>query len=234
MIGEDETPQALFSYVNLEDRVAKNDPLRIIREVLNEALADFRPEFRRLYSMNGHPSIPPKHLIRASLLQALFSIHSERQLMHQINHNLLYRWFIGMGIDDKAWDPTVFNKNRERPLKTEVARKVMDGILEHPKVAPLLSDEHFSLYGTPIKAWASMKSFRPKDEGPGGGPAQDDAGDGPKPRRGRNAAVDFKGAKRSNAPMPRPPTRMSGGSRSLMALPRCSVSWGRAMGGDSD
>ena len=199
MIGNDETHLPLYSYINLEDRVAKNDPLRKIQEVLNEVLAGLRPEFERLYSKTGRRSIPPERLIRASLLQVLFSIRSERQLMYQVHHSNLYRWFIGMGIDDDAWDPTVFSKNRERLLNTEIARKVMAGILEHPKVAPLLSDEHFSVDGTLIKAWASMKSFRPKDEGLGGGSGQDEADDGPKPRRGRNAEVDFKGVKRANA-----------------------------------
>lgn len=167
----------------------------------------------------GRPSIPPERLIRASLLQILFSVRSERQLMEQMDYNLMFRWFVGLGIDDPVWVPTVFSKNRDRLLTTEMSRKVMAAILAHCEVAPLLSDEHFSVDGTLVKAWASMKSFQPKadiappdDEGSGGPPAPETSPEtkpseppdetdlmprNTKPHR--NAEVDFKGEKRSNA-----------------------------------
>ena len=218
MRGTDETSGSLFSYVDLEDRIPARHPLRKIRQVVNDALASLDDEFDRLYVDFGRPSIPPERLIRASLIQILFSIRSERQLIEQMQYNLLFRWFVGLGIDDAVWVPTVFSKNRDRLLTTEMSRKVMAAILAHREVAPLLSDDHFSVDGTLIKAWASMKSFKPKaegtppdDEGPGGPPAHGDTPDNqtaetnpeiaPMPRtthRSRNAEVDFKGEKRSN------------------------------------
>ncbi|MFC3169448.1 IS5 family transposase [Paracoccus fontiphilus] len=219
MRGTDETSGSLFSYVDLEDRIPARHPLRKIRQVVNDALASLDEDFDWLYVDFGRPSIAPERLIRASLLQILFSIRSERQLMEQMQYNLLFRWFVGLGIDDAVWVPTVFSKNRDRLLTTEMSRKVMAAILAHREVAPLLSDDHFSVDGTLIKAWASMKSFKPKaedtppdDEGPGGPPAQNYVSDNqaaaanpeiaPMPRanhRSRNAEVDFKGEKRSNA-----------------------------------
>jgi transposase len=219
MRGADETSGSLFSYVDLEDRIPAQHPLRKIRQVVNDALASLDAEFEALYTAFGRPSIAPERLIRASLIQILFSIRSERQLMEQMQYNLLFRWFVGLGIDDAVWVPTVFTKNRDRLLTTEMSRKVMAAILAHRQVAPLLSDDHFSVDGTLIKAWASMKSFKPKaegtppdEEGPGGPPAQNDASDdqtaetkpeiAPMSRanhRSRNAEVDFKGEKRSNA-----------------------------------
>ena len=121
-------------------------------------------EFDRLYAREGRPSIAPERLLRASLIQMLFSVRSERQLMEQMQYNLLFRWFVGLGIDDPVWVPTVFSKNRDRLLTTDIARKFLAAILAHTQVAPLLSDEHFSVDGTLIKAWASMKSFQPKPE----------------------------------------------------------------------
>jgi len=223
MRGMDMTSGSLFSYVDLEERIPARHPLRKIRQVVNDALASLDADFEALYIDFGRPSIPPERLIRASLLQILFSIRSERQLMEQMDYNLMLRWFVGLGIDDPVWVPTVFTKNRDRLLTTELSRKVMAAILAHREVAPLLSDEHFSVDGTLIKAWASMKSFRPKaeatppdDEGPGDPPAPDTpleptpetapsetpAETDPMPRnsrRHRNAEVDFKGEKRSNA-----------------------------------
>jgi len=219
MRGMDETSGSLFSYVDLEERIPARHPLRKIRQVVNDALASLDADFAALYIDFGRPSIPPERLIRASLLQILFSIRSERQLMEQMDYNLLFRWFVGLGIDDPVWVPTVFTKNRDRLLTTEMSRKVMAAILAHREVAPLLSDEHFSVDGTLIKAWASMKSFQPRvegappdDEGPGDPPPQDAATDnqhGQTPHetepmtrqthRNRNAEVDFKGEKRSNA-----------------------------------
>ena len=185
MRGTDETSGALFSYVDLEERIPPRHPLRKIRQVVNDALASLDAEFEALYTDFGRPSIPPERLIRASLLQILFSVRSERQLMEQMDYNLMFRWFVGLGIDDPVWVPTVFTKNRDRLLTTEMSRKVMAAILAHREVAPLLSDEHFSVDGTLVKAWASMKSFQPKadttlphddgpdDDGPGDPPAPD-------------------------------------------------------------
>jgi len=219
MRGTDETSGSLFSYVDLDGRIPARHPLRKIRQVVNDALASLDAEFEALYTDFGRPSIPPERLIRASLLQILFSVRSERQLMEQMDYNLMFRWFVGLGIDDAVWVPTVFTKNRDRLLTTDMSRKVMAAILAHREVAPLLSDEHFSVDGTLVKAWASMKSFQPKadaappdDEGPGDRPSPDttlepapsetpDKTD-PMPRnttRHRNAEVDFKGEKRSNA-----------------------------------
>ncbi|SIO36066.1 Transposase [Rhodovulum sp. ES.010] len=222
MRGADETSGSLFSYVDIEARIPARHPLRQIRRVVNEALASLDAEFETLYAPEGRPSIPPERLIRASLLQILFSVRSERQLMEQMDYNLMFRWFVGLGIDDAVWVPTVFTKNRDRLLTTDMARKVMGAILAHREVAPLLSDEHFSVDGTLIKAWASMKSFQPKTEGsppgadgpgdppgdtdqdtsPDTAPAQPEAETVPMPspsRRHRNAEVDFRGEKRSNA-----------------------------------
>ena len=216
MRGTDETSGSLFSYVDLEARVPARHPLRKIRQVVNEALASLDAEFEALYTDFGRPSIAPERLIRASLIQILFSVRSERQLMEQMQYNLLFRWFVGLGIDDPVWVPTVFTKNRDRLLTTEMSRKVMAAILAHREVAPLLSDDHFSVDGTLVKAWASMKSFQPKaddtppDDDPGSPPGPDSpAKDQPQPtetdpmsrptRRNRNAEVDFKGGKRTNA-----------------------------------
>jgi len=219
MRGTDETSGSLFSYVDLEERIPARHPLRKIRQVVNDALASLDAEFAPLYVDFGRPSIAPERLIRASLIQILFSVRSERQLMEQMQYNLMFRWFVGLGIDDPVWVATVFTKNRDRLLTTDMSRKVMAAILAHREVAPLLSDEHFSVDGTLIKAWASMKSFQPKaegtppdDEGPDDPPAHDTAADNqstrshpetePMPRhnrRNRNAEIDFKGEKRSNA-----------------------------------
>ena len=219
MRGTDKASGSLFSYVDLEERIPPRHPLRKIRQVVNDALASLDADFETLYTDFGRPSIPPERLIRASLLQILFSVRSERQLMDQMQYNLLFRWFVGLGIDDPVWVPTVFTKNRDRLLTTDMSRKVMAAILAHREVAPLLSDEHFSVDGPLIKAWASMKSFQPKaeatspdDEGPGDPPAQNStleptpsetpAETDPMPRNKRhlrNAEVDFKGEKRSNA-----------------------------------
>lgn len=223
MRGSDETSGSLFSYVDLEERIPTRHPLRKIRQVVNDALVSLDAEFAALYAEFGRPSIAPERLIRASLLQILFSIRSERQLMEQMQYNLMFRWFVGLGIDDPVWVPTVFTKNRDRLLTTDMSRKVMAAILAHREVAPLLSDEHFSVDGTLVKAWASMKSFQPKPEAvpPEGGDGPDDpppspAADAETPAetssepetapmmtatkpRDRNAELDFRGQKRSNA-----------------------------------
>ena len=221
MRGTDEASESLFSYVDLEERIPAGHPLHKIRQIVNDALTSLDAEFDALYTDFGRPSIAPERLIRASLLQILFSIRSERQLMEQMDYNLLFRWFVGLGIDDPVWVPTVFSKNRDRLLTTDMSRKVMAAILAHPQVKPLLSDEHFSVDGTLVKAWASMKSFQPKE---GTAPPQNDDPSGPPsppadetspdtdqaqqtetqpmtdtPRQTRNPEVNFRGQKRSNA-----------------------------------
>jgi transposase len=173
MRGSDERNEALFSYVNLEDRVPARHPLRLIREIVNGALARLDGAFATLYAAEGRPSIAPERLLRAALIQILFSVRSERQLMEQMQYNLLFRWFVGLGIDDPVWVPTVFSKNRDRLLTTDIARQFLAAILADKAVKPLLSDEHFSVDGTLIKAWASMKSFQPKDAANGAEPAAD-------------------------------------------------------------
>jgi len=189
MRGTDEVSGSLFSYVDLEARIPARHPLRKIRQVVNDALASLDAEFEALYTDFGRPSIAPERLIRASLLQILFSVRSERQLMEQMQYNLMFRWFVGLGIDDPVWVPTVFTKNRDRLLTTDMSRKVMAAILAHRDVAPLLSDEHFSVDGTLVKAWASMKSFQPKTEA---APPDDDPGSppGPDDPRRRPARTD--------------------------------------------
>jgi len=187
MRGGDQSSGSLFSYVDLEDRVPKAHPLRVIRGIANDVLDDLSADFEAIYSHTGRPSIPPEKLLRALLLQAFYSIRSERQLMEQLDFNLLFRWFVGLGMDDGVWDASSFAKNRDRLLEAEVSAKLLVGVTEHKKVRRLLSRDHFSVDGTLIEAWASMKSFRPKD-GDGGG------GDG-----GRNGERDFRGQKRRNA-----------------------------------
>jgi transposase len=189
MRGGDERSGSLFSYVDLETRVGKDHPLRTIRGVVNEALAGLSGEFSALYSSMGRPSIPPEKLLRAMLLQAFYSIRSERQLMERLEFDLLFRWFVGMGVDDAGWDHSTFSKNRERLLEGDIAAKLLSAVLAQPRVKRLLSTDHFSVDGTLIEAWASMKSFKPRDDG----------SDGPPPDGGgRNKETDFHGQKRSN------------------------------------
>src|SRR5882757_2299526 len=201
MRGSDERAGSLFSYVDIEERVPASHPLRKVRAIVNAALAALDADFAKLYAADGRPSIPPERLLRAALIQILFSIRSERQLMDQMHYNLLFRWFVGLGIDDPVWVATVFTKNRDRLLNTDIARKFLAAILSEKAVTPLLSDEHFSVDGTLIEAWASMKSFQPKATATSEPPA-DEAGSsekGPKTAsEGRNAEVDFHGRKRSN------------------------------------
>ena len=202
MRGSDTRVGELFSYVDLEQRVPAKHPLRKIRQLVNDVLASLDGEFAKLYSAFGRESIPPERLLRALLLQAFFSIRSERQLMEQLDYNLMFRWFVGLGIDDAVWVPTVFSKNRDRLLDADVAAKFMSQLLAHKEVRGLLSDEHFSVDGTLIEAWASMKSFQPTPTPPPQTPATD--AEPPteteiKPMQDRNAEVDFHGQKRSNA-----------------------------------
>lgn len=161
----------LFSYISPEARVPVSHPLRAVRALVRDVLAELDRTFSRLYASEGRPSIAPEQLVSALLLQVFYGIRSERQLMEQLDYNLLYRWFVGLSPDDPVWDPTVFTKNRDRLQNGEVFGKFMSKLLHHPQVKPLLSDEHFSVDGTLIEAWASQKSFRPKD-----GSGDDDGG----------------------------------------------------------
>jgi transposase len=190
MRGSDRRTGELSSYVNLEERVRAGHPLRAILKIVNEALEALSADFAELYSWTGRPSIAPEMLLRAMLLQAFYSIRSERRLMERLEFDLLFRWFVGLGVDDPAWDHSVFSKNRDRLLEGEVAAKFLGAVLAQPKVKKLLSSDHFSVDGTLIEAWASMKSFKPKD----GGDEPPDADVG----GGRNREVDFKGEKRTN------------------------------------
>jgi transposase len=186
MRGGDDRTEGLFSYVSCEARVPLDHPLRPIRAMSDEALEVLSADFEGLYSKVGRPSIAPEKLLRALLLQAFYSIRSERQLMEQIDYNLLFRWFVGLSMDAPIWDVTVFTKNRERLLSGDVAAKFLGAVVAQARGRDLLSDDHFSVDGTLIEAWASMKSFRPKD------------GSGEPPSSGRNGERDFHGEKRSN------------------------------------
>ena len=164
MRGLDERSGSLFSYVDLEVRVRRDHPLRPIREIANAALSDLSEAFAALYPPGlGRPSIPPERLLRAMLLQAFYGIRSERQLMERMEFDLLFRWFVGLGVDDPAWDQSTFTKNRDRLLQGEIAAKFLRAVLAQPRVKRLISSDHFSVDGTLIEAWASLKSFRKKD-----------------------------------------------------------------------
>jgi transposase len=186
MRGADEQPGSMFSYVSLEDRVPQDHPLRAIRRITDRALQRISPQLGTLYVKFGRPSIPPEKLLRALLLQALYTIRSERQLMEQIEYNLLFRWFVGLGMDDAVWAPTTFTKNRDRLLDGEIAAAFFDAVLIHADTERLLSDEHFTVDGTLLEAWASQKSFRPRDQDPPAG-------------AGGNPTVNFHGERRTNA-----------------------------------
>jgi len=186
MRGRDDRSEGFFSYVRLEDRVPADHPLRAIKALADEALGGLNKRFDGLYSGMGRPSIPPEMLLRATLLQAFFSVRSERMLMEQINYNLLFRWFVGLPMDAEVWHPTVFTHNRDRLMEADVAHAFLAALLALPQVKKLLSSEHFSVDGTLIDAWASMKSFRPKD------------GSGDPPGPGRNGERNFHKEKRSN------------------------------------
>jgi transposase len=163
MRGDDREPEAMFSYVSAEQRVPKEHPLRAIRVLVDDVLCDMSREFDKLYARVGRPSIPPERLLRAQLLQIFYSIRSERLLMEQLDYNLLFRWFVGMDMDEPIWAPTVFSKNRDRLLNQEIARSFFRRVVE--RAQGLMSDEHFTVDGTLIEAWASQKSFQRKDGG---------------------------------------------------------------------
>ena len=209
MRGGDERSGELFSYVDLEARVRSDHPLRSIRSIVNAALAALERDFAALYAPVGRPSIPPEKLPRAMLLQAFYSIRSERQLMERLDYDLLFRWFVGLGIDDAVWDHStpdqvggrLFSKNRDRLLAGDVAAKFLAAVLGQPRVKRLLSSEHFSVDGTLIEAWASMKSFKPRDgsdEPPAAGGGGDQEAGSAAARQGRNREADFHGKTRSN------------------------------------
>ncbi|HKQ46066.1 MAG TPA: IS5 family transposase [Rhizomicrobium sp.] len=187
MRGSDERTGSLFSFVDLEARVRRDHPLRTIREIANAALAELSKDFSRLYTDFGRPGIAPEKLLRAMLLQAFYGVRSERQMMERIEFDLLFRWFVGLGVDDAVWDHSTFSKNRDRLLEGEIAAKFLNALLAQPQVKQLLSSEHFSVDGTLIEAWASLKSFRRKD-------GSDNDHEGP----GRNAERSFHKEKRSN------------------------------------
>jgi transposase len=186
--GTDERSGSLFSYVDLEARVRRDHPLRTIRGLVNEALGAM--DFAALYSAMGRPSIAPEKLLRAMLLQVFYSIRSERQLMERLEFDLLFRWFVGLGIDEAAWDHSTFSKNRDRLLEGAVAARFLSAVLQQPRVKRLLSTEHFSVDGTLVAAWASMKSLKSRDDNPD---------DQSRPTAGRNREAHFRGQKRSNA-----------------------------------
>src|ERR1017187_10706526 len=164
MRSQDIQEVALYSYVSPEQRVPADHPLRPIREMVNAVLRTLSAEFDKIYSIGGRPSIPPERLLRALLLQVLYTVRSERMMMEQLQYNLLYRWFVGLNMDDVIWDVTVFTKNRERFLDGDIAQKFFAAVLDQARAADLLSDEHFTVDGTLVEAWASHKSFKPKDD----------------------------------------------------------------------
>ena len=187
MRGDDRHQEAMFSFLSPERRIPQDHPLRAIRAMVDEVLRDLSPTFDAIYAKVGRPSIPPEHLLRALLLQVLYTVRSERLLMEQLDYNLLFRWFVGLNMDEPIWDPSTYSKNRERFLAGGVAEAFFDRVLAQARQRNLLSDEHFTVDATLLEAWASLKSFRPKDEPPATPP--NDPG---------NPTVDFHGERRRN------------------------------------
>jgi len=185
--GKNQEQDYVFSYHSPADRVPADHPLRAVKEMANRALKELSKDFSQIYATTGRPSIPPEKLIRALLLQLLYSIRSERLLMEQLDYNLLFRWFVGLSMDDEVWDHSTFSKNRERLLDAEIVQKFFENIREQAREKGLLSDEHFTVDGTLIEAWASQKSFQPKGKDP------QEPGE-----QGRNPEVDFHDKPRSN------------------------------------
>ena len=187
MRGPDDQTSGMFSYLSPEQRVRADHPLRAIRAMTDRVFAELSPRFTKMYSDIGRPSIPPEQLLRALLLQSLYTVRSERLLMEEIDYSVLYRWFVGLSMDEPIWSPTTFSKNRDRLLASDIASAFFDAVLGQAAEAGLLSDEHFTVDGTLLEAWASLKSFRRKDAGPT--PPPDDPG---------NPTVNFHGESRRN------------------------------------
>src|SRR5438105_15366883 len=166
MRGDDQQQSGVFSYISAEQRVPQNHPLRPLRKMVDEVLVELSPRFTKMYAKRGRPSIAPEKLLRALLLQVLYTIRSERQLMEQLDYNMLYRWFVGLNMDDPIWDVTVFTKNSERLLDGDIAEAFFQAVLRQARERNLLSDEHFTVDGTLLEAWASVKSFQRKDAKP--------------------------------------------------------------------
>lgn len=174
MRGDERRQESMFSYVSAEVRVPEDHPLRPIRRMVDRALEELSPAFEGMYSRVGRPSVPPEQLLRALLLQALYTVRSERLLMEELDYNLLFRWFVGLGMDEEVWDASTFSKNRDRLLEGDVAEAFFEAVVEQAREAGLLSDEHFTVDGTLIEAWAGHKSFQKKGKGPGGGGSGED------------------------------------------------------------
>ncbi len=189
MRGTDDQQSTMFSYISAEQRVPKDHPLRAVRAMVDVALRELGPRFDAIYAANGRPSIPPEKLLRALLLQVLYTVRSERLLMEQLDYNLLFRWFVGLNLDEPVWDASVFSKNRERLLEGEIAEGFFQVVVEQARARGLLSDEHFTVDGTLIEAWAGHKSFKRKDQSGAKTPPDDDPG---------NSSIDFHGEQRRN------------------------------------
>jgi transposase len=187
MRGTDQQQSHVFSYISPEQRVRKDHPLRPIRTMVDEILKQLSPQFHKMYAKVGRPSIPPEQLLRAQLLQLFYSVRSERLLMEEMDYNILFRWFVGLNLDDEVWDATTFTKNRNRLLEAEVAKEFLARVVEQGREKGWTSDEHFTVDGTLLEAWASVKSFQPQDKK--SSPPPDDPG---------NPTVNFHGEKRSN------------------------------------
>jgi len=187
MRGEDQQQNHIFSYLSPEARVRQDHPLRAIRTLVDEVLRQLSSRFDSMYARVGRPSIAPEKLLRAQLLQMFYSVRSERLLMEEMDYNLLFRWFVGLNADDEVWDPTVFSKNRDRLLEADVAKEFLLQVIEQARIRGLTSDEHFTVDGTLLEAWASLKSFQPKTGEHS--PPPDDPG---------NPTVNFRGQKRCN------------------------------------
>jgi transposase len=216
MRGDDPQQAAMFSYISPEERVPQEPPLRLVRAMVDAVFKELSPQFDRLYSATGRPSIAPERLLRALLLQVLYTIRSERLLMEQLNYNLLFRWFVGLNMDDPIWDASTFSKNRERLLAGDVAHAFFDQVLAQARERALLSDEHFTVDGTLMEAWAGQKSFKRKDAVP-------------PPRRpmiqGTPASI-FGGSGAPTPPMPRPLTPMLASTRRPKGKKPSSSIWG--------
>jgi len=188
MRGDDQQSGHLFSYLSPEQRVPADHPLRVIRQMTDEALRQLSPQFEAIYATTGRPSVPPEQLLRALLLQALYTVRSERQLVEQLEYNLLFRWFVGLAMDDAVWTPTTFTKNRDRLLAGDIARQFFEAVLTQARAQRVLSAEHFTVDGTLLEAWAGQKSFT-RTDGTSRGPSDDDPS---------NPTVNFHGERRSN------------------------------------